>query len=52
MAKSRNSFVSAALAEGGQSGHGEDFSELDDFIVCQEHRDYRSLFASEFRYAR
>lgn len=46
---SANPWVRAAQAE-LQGEDDDDFSDLDDFIVCKEGRDYRSLFASHFRY--
>ena len=46
---STNPWVRAAQAE-LQGEDDDDFSDLEDFVVCKEGRDYRSLFASHFRY--
>ena len=46
---SKNPWVRAAQAE-LQGEDDDDFSDLEDFVVCKEGRDYRSLFASHFRY--
>eukprot|EP00884_Botryococcus_braunii_P023663 jgi/Botrbrau1/9981/Bobra.0012s0072.1 len=58
--KSRNPYILAVLEEmrrgrpapckGFDDGEADDYSDLDDFIVCKPGRNYSHLIASEFRY--
>ncbi|KXZ50671.1 hypothetical protein GPECTOR_15g355 [Gonium pectorale] len=48
-----NPFVAACLRETGgrESGSDDDWSDLEDFIVCQPERDYLALFSKKYGYA-
>ncbi len=55
VAADRNAFVAACMAEvtgasGSEGDDSSDWSDLDDFIVCQPRRDYGQLISSRFRY--
>lgn len=53
LAATSNAFIRACMEEEtlqGAVGPGEDYADLEDFIVCQPERDYNQLLQRRFQY--